>query len=63
MNNNLKCALAFLLGGGTGAGIAYIFTKKKYESIIEVEVSSARESYNRLKSELAEKNEKEKNTS
>ena len=60
MNSNAKCFLAFVLGGATGAGVAYIFTRKKYEAIAEKEITSARDSYNRLKSELAEKNEKEK---
>lgn len=60
MNKNGATLFAFLFGAGIGAGCAYIFTKKKYESLIDSEVSSARETYQRLAKELADKNEAEK---
>ena len=60
MSKNIGTVLAFIVGAGVGAGGAYIYTKKKYESLIESEVNSARETYQRLAKELADKNEEEK---
>lgn len=60
MNKNVATVFAFLFGLGVGAGSAYIYTKNKYEGLIEEEVSSARETYQRLAKELADKNEEEK---
>ena len=60
MNNKVATLFAFILGAGIGAGGAYIYTKKKYEGLIDSEVNSARETYQRLSKELADKNEAEK---
>lgn len=60
MNNNLKGLLIFGIGLGMGAAGSYFFTKKKYEKIIDEEVTSARETYNRLAKDLADKNAAEK---
>lgn len=60
MNNKVATLFAFILGAGIGAGSAYIYTKKKYEGLIDSEVESARETYQRLAKELADKNEAEK---
>lgn len=60
MKKGLAYFFVFVLGAGAGAAGAYIYTKQKYDSLIEEEVSSARETYNRLAKELADKNEAEK---
>lgn len=60
MSKNVSTVLAFIVGAGVGAGGAYIYAKKKYESLIDSEVNSARETYQRLAKELADKNEEEK---
>lgn len=63
MSKGVAAGLALIFGAAIGSGVTYILTKKKYDKLIEEEVGSARENYNRLAKELAEKNKKEKEKS
>ena len=60
MNNKVSMFLTFVFGASAGAGVTYYILKNKYEALIEEEVSSARETYQNLAKELAQKNEVEK---
>lgn len=40
-------AIAYILGVASGAGIAWFFTKKKYEQLIDEEIQSVKEVYSR----------------
>ena len=60
MNNKGAFIFPFIIGAAIGSGITWIYAKKKYEEIIEKEVSSARETYNQLGKDLIEKNNKMK---
>lgn len=58
MNNRIKYGMIFIGSAFTGAVISWFFTKKHYEFIVEAEIESARETYNTLAKNLAEKNQK-----
>lgn len=60
MNKVVNNVIWTTIGVCAGASAAYVFTKKKYESILESEMQKMRDSYNRTKNELIEKNEAEK---
>lgn len=47
MNNNIKSLLIFAVGAGIGALITNIIMKEKYEAIVQEELESIRESYER----------------
>lgn len=40
-------AIAYILGVASGAGIAWFFTKKKYEQLIDEEIQSVKEVYSK----------------
>lgn len=63
MSKSITTGLAFILGAAVGSGVTYIFMKKKCDKRIDEEVGSARDNYNRLAKELADKNKKEKEKS
>jgi len=48
--------VAFVVGLGIGSAATWFYAKKRYEAIINEEVSSARETYNQLGKDLIEKN-------
>lgn len=54
--NKGSTIVAFVVGLGIGSAATWFYAKKRYETIINEEVSSARETYNQLGKELIEKN-------
>lgn len=54
--NKTSVVFSFIAGLSIGSAVTWFYAKKRYEEIIENEVSSARETYNQLGKELIEKN-------
>lgn len=53
----MKNLLAFILGAAIGSGITYYFVKEKYESIIDEEVQSVKDSFKKKEEAIKEKEE------
>lgn len=53
----MKNLLAFILGAAIGSGITYYFVKEKYESIIDEEVQSVKDSFKKKKEMTKDKEE------
>lgn len=55
-SKGLALTFTFVAGVALGSVATWTFAKKKYESIIQVEIDSARKTYNDMAKKLAEKN-------
>ena len=60
MKNYLKMFAMFVVGATAGGSVAYVLTKKHYETFIESEINSAKEAYEKMQKDLYEKNNVEK---
>lgn len=60
MNKGINNLIWTVVGACIGASATYVIVKKKYEDILETEIQSVKDSYNKMAKDLADKNESEK---